>query len=633
MNSLKISDFKLKSGKYVNINSRNSSDIGLLYDDRTEVHQLINFLERSKNQRKGQFRLNNWELTTVLPKRRPISKIGKFHFYVRFLPLKWLLIWKWLVNPNFLYEARLKHIKDNYAYLYANDALNNKKLKTLYRRLDEAVNRYVNNFYDIFESGSNNYYRSTYNFYEKFWGKVRFVGKSDLLTISLATFSQSRLKLFVLEQKLILLQALFDQVQGLFSVTYGCPCASKDKKDRAALGYRPAIRVFKKYLNLLKVEIMYKRYLIFRERSFIKKYTRNLKKYTDNKIISRAVTKMARGSKASYFDTINLWISTNQDRRQSLINDCNQLIKVNLPNEANIIKQQIIQFSHGYHKMFQEKKITYSYLREAQQMAKRAKTQVRGVVRQSYDEAKKIISVSGLRFNWLTLTRNITLFDHIKVQLINAYMNKSQLLIIDDAFSTLSKKEVYEFTNALHKLREAGWSVIVLNITRSLYMLQFLSSEFYLLTQGNLVHRNLENIDKPNRIKDFKLLFPDFSTNIKPVTLNKKSNIIWGLHEIDIKSFAFAGKNNIAMMAISPIAIRGIKTKHYNELLDLSIKGEVIKVKKKDGQYCIVFETFMGEQILFQSDFKQKWKEIEEIYFMKNALLFYNQEGKFIWGI
>ena len=613
----------------------NKESLGVFFENKISQRYFLKFLLGKKKINKGTIYLNKKNITTLLTKERKIAYVPPAAFRLGFLPTKLRLIYNILKTPKFLHEATIKYLKNKYAYreLLAMD--NDKYRKDLINKVYKILEEYIYNSIKIKEQWMENYRNGIKLFQEKEIKKVLKEDVTGILFQTVKTYVLKKEELRIQEGYLAFLQALWDKIYYISELDYSCDCkyiAKRQKLKVKLFAFNEAKLICEKYLKILRTEIVYQRYHIFKARKSLKKYRFNvvnvLMKDSQKKEILKAILKKRNNS------ILKTWIQLSDDQWYEYNEKQEQLIVTLLPDEALIIKGKVIEYFHKYHlamlnDTFITKKEDYSELIE------KAKNKIVSVSNQAYNYVKELMFDLNIKMNWLRLTKNLSSFDHTKIRLINALLAKKELIVLHHTFDNLTQSEANELYNIINNIKSYNPQISVLVIVKNVENIKNYVNGFLLFDKQNhyKVISQVEATTAPMTLELYKTMFATSENIFRGIY--HLSNQTIQLDDIIIKAANLPLTNNQEyIIVINPKYLSFEKTKLYNKETALHFKGTVKAVKKSVGAIVCYFETHHNKIFKLIVDNQQlNLRKLTMIYFEKGAVLVYDKETQKLLGI
>ncbi|WP_368486370.1 hypothetical protein [Spiroplasma sp. DGKH1] len=613
----------------------NKESLGVFFENKISQRYFLKFLLGKKKVNKGTIYLNKKNITTLLTKERKIAYVPPAAFRLGFLPTKLRLTYNILKTPKFLHEATIKYLKNKYSYreLLAMD--NDKYRKDLINKVDKILEEYIYNSIKIKEQWMESYRNGIKLFHEKEIKKVLKEDVTGILFQTVKTYVLKKEELRIQEGYLAFLQALWDKIYYISELDYSCDCkyiAKRRKLKVKLFAFNEAKLICEKYLKILRTEIVYQRYHIFKARKSLKKYRFNvvniLMKDSQKKEILKAILKKRNNS------LLKTWIQLSDDQWYEYNEKQEQLIVTLLPDEASIIKGKVIEYFHKYHlamlnDTFITKKEDYSELIE------KAKNKIVSVSNQAYNYVKELMFDLNIKMNWLRLTKNLSSFDHTKIRLINALLAKKELIVLHHTFDNLTQSEANELYNIINNIKSYNPQISVLVIVKNVENIKNYVNGFLLFDKQNhyKVISQVEATTTPMTLELYKTMFATSENIFRGIY--HLSNKTIQLDDIIIKAANLPLTNDQEyIIAINPKYLNFEKTKLYNKETALHFKGSVKTVKKSGGAIVCYFETHHNKIFKLIVDYQQlNLRKLTMIYFEKGAVLVYDKETQKLLGI
>ena len=152
---------------------------------------------------------------------------------------------------------------------------------------------------------------------------------------------------------------------------------------------------------------------------------------------------------------------------------------------------------HCYHKIVLTNDYKYQDLLETRRSIGLANRKIKNPYNLALQKVNKIIQLLHIRFNPLILTKNLNSFDCIKIELINAYLLKTELVIINDLIIKLTQNEIKELQNIVNRMQELLPNLLViysaasvLKLKKYCYIIWHINSQGKIETNDNNLNKN-----------------------------------------------------------------------------------------------------------------------------------------------
>ncbi len=638
MTGLEVKNLQVRSKKLaylVNLKIPEHKLACLIFDKKPFYHNFIKKITGRKKISIGKVFLQEKEITTNLKKNKTIAVIRPFRLSFRVLPIKWILASKIFVNPNFYHKAYLIYQDSLSDYHYAKSAVNNNNLLELYKTLDFYIKAYLNNMNYLFVLAKDNFVKSNQVFYNK---KIKAVKKwpnsRPNLANALTTYMQQQSRTFCLQQKVIILQALWDQLEEIKNSEPHCECytmAFSQKKEYNFFSLEPLKLVLNKYQKKITANILHYRYLIHKEEQNLKEHLKKFSYYCNDKILLSEIRKLCKfqGNNFKYFFN---WQKEWMAIMGNFQNNIHNLVNIIIKDEQIITKIIIFNSLHLYHIMLWNDEIVYNNMQLMKNTIKKKQQAIKPVFNQAFVFVKRVIEKLDMKINIWQITKNFTTFDAIKIQIIHSYLRRDKLIILDRVIDYLTNKQALELKNIILNYQKIEPDICFINTSNSLRVLKNYGDWFYILDARNISFSSAESFNYPMSLEIYNRLYEHFLDNIYQANYYKKDNIIKTEHtQIFLTRPLKAEEGDMVYLVFHPLNISFNRDATFNQTLNLNIQGRVIKVQKIHSKYLISFETNSGMVIHLEQALKMPWKLQTNIYFNYNSFLIYNKQKNLIY--
>lgn len=650
--ALKIDDLMIKyRGK---IELTNIS----LYVNKDEILTIINsneykntaFFHGFKANRAilhGKIFLNEKDISNELSKNRKLGLILPDKIYFSFLPILLKLFYWSLRNTKFRLKAKKKWLNNRNFFEDILDTGTNLdkrdfkiQLKSLIDNFLKNTNNIVTGLLDKYQYESNKFHQQWINELIKFGNeKDQKIFQEQLLIIAL-----KEEKLFILESKLVFIQAMWDKLFSLISLENTCVCEKGfNIKNNKPFRLKEVRFVVKQYLDKFELEI-----------KEIKEKIKNLKQ--DLKIYRKLFKKTI---KQHYYDTKRPWLSLRPlfvllkhnifvsdwkiatlKMRQDLTDRQYKIISEILVDEAYVLKGTMSERGLLYH---QKLLLGYRKARkdDYQTLLSLAEKKIIPVWKQVLLNLKKILNnldCYNLQyyFGW-----RLNRWERIKLQVVESLIKGDEALIIDDRLVGSNKRYKVEFVELISNIKKY-YHLPMIIMSKNGSQLLSISDQLYIWDyEANLIQAGLtsEIIKTPHDQFVLKAISNNYLNWINNITIEKEWIKI-GNNYINKIPKEFCNYNlEIAIPAESIFISNRLKSKAKLNYDRLIVKIKAIKLIRQGD---ILLRTVLGDKYFFnlvissqeQKKIKLKINDEIEINISNGSVYLFDQnQNKFLGRI
>lgn len=628
---------KTKEKFLVNFDTSNKKVIGFLYDDKIAYFDFYKKLIGKKKSLHGLISLNDKNnLIFETKKERPITVIHK-PIRFPFFPSHLILSLKLMFSTSFWKEALYNYYQNLYTYKINTKALNDKNLTTTFKTIESKIIFFIENNNKLIANQHKVAMQELTTLNQKWLNELPLENETNNFKKIILLLINKWVEIQQDKQKLIMLQALWDQLNELSFNKYYCDCkikAKKEKRELAVFGYFQVRLIAKKYLKLLNLRIIYQRYSIFKKYFLLQRYLRQTKQNTKDNLLLKEVNCFLKGYKNNRLKYFAQWKHILKQRIEKFEQKTRFLISIQLAKEKTVLQKTVFDITHKYHNVYQNREIVYSDLSTTNEKLKKQRKEIKNIFYQSWIKIEKIFEKTNTRISWVELTTRLSSFNLLKINVIKAYLKQSELIIFDRLINNLNSNEIRELNYLTRRLQSFNWNTQFIYTSNTFANTKDFCDWFYVLGRRNISFSNSENLNKPATLKVFSLLFDDFRQNIFKATYNREKNFI----QTEFNRIYLPKKNkfktlkhqNQVYVAFNPLNINLHKTNKFNPNLNLTINGNVKNVKLQYDLYQIEFETIAGVAIKIISSNREKWKKHNRVYFNFNSFLVYDANQNLI---
>lgn len=611
------------------INNKNT--LGINFENKKHMKYFLKIILGKKTIYKGEIYLNNQNITTNLPKNRNIILIMSSIFKINIFPIKLYLTNYLIKSPKFLHNAIINYLNNKYylkKLLMINGDLFEKKI---FHDIEQIIEKYIFDVIKIKNDWMNIYLLEIKSVYKKEIKKIFQINENTIIFQNIKNFIYKKEKLRVYEGFLSFLQSLFDKIKYIAELDYSCNCiilAKKKKLKNKCFSFKEIKLICQKYNKILKIDIWYERYKLFKYRNNVKKYYINIINllYRENPINIKSKSLIY-----NFFNKkINFLLQLSKQKWYKYKYKQEQLISTLLPDEASIIKGKIIEKFHKYHIEILNQQIVYFHENISKDIEE-SKTRVVNIFNQAFNLIKELMFDLNIKITGLKIQKNLNNFDQIKIKLIYSILLKKQLIILNNIFDNLTEIQSIELINIINNIKIYNPKIIFLFLTKNIeYTKKYVNNFLFFYKNGkNEIINKEEDFLFPKYLNLYKLINNNFS-NIFQINYYYNNSII------ENKNFSFKlpkkkylMKTGIYILAINPKLISFKQTKNYNIELNLIFNGIIKSLKKINESYISIFKINKKFylNIITKNIYVNKVKN-NTIYFEKGALLIYDKYNK-----
>ena len=639
--SLKIRNLNFKKNYYnYNLDTKNHSKVAFVYKDKKIYKSLINIMTGKKNNFQGDILINDKSIRFKMQKDKQIAKITSRALNIRFLPTKLLLMKKFFLDFKFLSNSYKKYINQKYTYKIFQKSFDNLTLKKTLNKIDNSFKKTFRSISFI----SNNSISDFLNIYESINEKKANQLFEDFednkyLKKSIYNLLNQKEELFILERKLILQQALWDNFYSFKEIDNVCFCSSKTnikmfKKEELKYKYYLDLLV-QKNLKKIKSNILLLRFNIAKKRFKIKKYKKSVKKalfhefqddqksnvnsYIQNKIRKQLIK---RSELLSLYKTVEV---------EKFISEQNSLISNIIPDEFNNAQRYIVNVIHNYHKKLLKNELDFIDSRECEHKSRELFQNIHSVTNQIYNKASNIMSDFNIKISFLKLTKNLEDFNKLKISIINNFLFNKKIFILNNIVKVLSKKDLFELNELINKILIRNPNLLFIFATDNAYQIaEYCDSTYYIgknsyyeTTYGkdSKFYKGMLSLERYKQNHEVNIFYK-VKYNSNKNTINFNNNNIFLNKNIDYNEQEL-------VLVLHPSRLSFSYDYTINESVSWDMKGELEKYNKKSK-----YKKFYNKDLTLYIDKYINFKNNNDnLYIQKNGIFLYHPKtGELIYS-
>ncbi|WP_338981858.1 hypothetical protein [Spiroplasma endosymbiont of Eupeodes luniger] len=567
--------------KNISFNISNNDVCVLLTNSYEEKSALFKAFKDGKNLETGQIIFNEENITTQLPKKRPLALIFPQKFLFSIFSIPWKLTSLYLKNKNFYLQAKQDYCDAKH---HLNDLIDNginldkKKYKDQLRDFNE---NFLKNSRILEETRINKYYEFINKFHQTAIKQIMNDVNANNTSILMQRFQSwvvEEEKLTILNSRLTFLQALWDKIFILTRMEKSCHCHQGHKENKRSFKMKEVTFVANEFLETLDGEITELRKNILQAEIDTKAYAKNFLKLVKSIEYQHKNADFIRLKKSNKFKQ---WKQATREYRNEFYFQQGQIISEILVSEIKMLQGKIMNETYIYHQLLLNgfDKISVKKFKNEVHTASRAVIRVR---QQAWLQVKNIIDdieLKGLKFSFIW---QFTGWDRIKLQIAIALIQQKRLLIIDDTLAKQSKQYKNEFGHLIEKLQK-NYNLTIVIISKYGYRVIDVAQKVIILQNGDIVQQDTkENIIVQPFNKDVLQAISSPHLNwFAYFNYTESWLLINNINIVSLKTLYMENKNFSFNVAILPEKIVPDFYKHKVKVINKQpLYGWVIKLKK-----------------------------------------------------
>lgn len=632
MPDLKITNFQNKKKGRLDLELIGLERIAFIANDYEAIRYFYQVLNGKINQEANQIWINKELITSLPAKDRDLRVIYVRNWISRIFPKRLLVLRHFLFDPLYLKNNHLLYLQTYYRYALLMTVGNNRSFKKVYEQIDGFINHYVGTTEKHSQQMNDHFLDKTHLWNQKYWQDIIFKsGALDFNNVFLKYIEQVNL-ILAMEEHLVFLQALFDHIEELSNIRFACDCQHRSKskiknktKLRLHLGYGLLDKILIKYLRIIRTKIIYQRFLIWKTRRYLKMYIKNVLERVPNRLAKKDLFFFFKIKRSKVFVDLTSWRQDNSIQQDLFKQKRRQFYTEQLSEELIILKTQIIKSFHQYHKGYLKQDIKYEAEARTSKNIATAKTNRVHLFTSAYQEIKQMTKLLNMKFNVLNINRYFNIIDTLKIDLMNAYLDYKQIIVVDDHKLLLKpwqRRQIYKISTQVNQQFCQHLLIEVAPLNRELIS-HF--KHFLLFDRGQILYLTQENLLKPTSVNNFNYLFYRYRINLKAALFEPDEYVLKiGSFKLRLNEWQSFNRGSLIKVGFNPLRIY-LKRQHIKQSDKdvIVINGNVKKVEYFNGMYEVLFQSKEIGTIFILQQQQLNWKKIDKIYFANYSMLIY----------
>lgn len=456
MRGLIIQNLELKSGRQKSVVRTNDNNWGLTYRkaQQQQLESLTAVLTGRKMPAQGQVIVNGCNLITAVSADRALVVIKTYPLLLRLLPVRVLLVRKLLLNWRFVLPAHINYLCRKYRQELIQKSTPNLKLTNLYLIVDLMVTTFVNQTIKIIDQRLNHYSTIINQQATQFWNQLKYHDQfGTRFQHQIKEFIKSKISARLGQERLTMLQVLSDTTDSLIDVYYALVKSDDTKVERNSKK-QMCLLIQTKHLRVLKTRILMQRLAVVQVERNSKTYLKQLLRGTENALIRQDIKWSLAHDQMANLDVIKQWRMIYQAWWQQIVSFHNWFVTEKL---STMVRRLVKEATQKGLSCFNQQNQESSILIQPQ-----SETPV-SILFQAVKRVKRLLTALDFKVNWFKLTKSLSSFDLIIVELINAYFQRSKVILVKNLVNHLTRKELLVVKELLFKLRRLGWDFFLIN--------------------------------------------------------------------------------------------------------------------------------------------------------------------------
>ncbi|WP_342252721.1 hypothetical protein [Spiroplasma endosymbiont of Amphibalanus improvisus] len=628
--SFKLEDFSFKKTKVkskINFNLENNSKTAFIFNDKKEQKNFIKSLTGDLKITSGDVFIDDEKLYFLSNKKSEIAVISSQRFKIPLIPLKLRISFLFLRSPKFTRNAFLEYYDEKFEHKIIKKAYDNVQLFELYKVLDLLFKKCTGTFNEIVSVLLTEYNKKIKNL-NKSWINKLLPDEGDNFKNKFFDYLNKEEEIIIYQHWIILLQAMWDIIYEQEKLRLSCNCEKENKKNdilNENFRYEELDIITKKFEKIISANINYFKYNIFVTKRKMKEQRTNIIKENGFFKTLKQIRYFTKNKNIKLAE-VQVWLKLRRDLRKKLTDKQQELISSYLSVEGGILKGKIIEEVHNYHKKVLDEKIDYLDVNYIENKIKKTFL-IDSPFKKANIKVFKIMQELKIQLKWFGSITKLSFFDNIKMHIINNFLLDKKIIILNNIFNTITRKETLELKEIIKMYQKLKPGVIFIFIDKNIFKVHDLATSFvfvdkkYVFLNNKPLEVNDHLTDDDQKYEKYNYFYCDFQQLKQTIFIDNKQFLTFK------KMYGLPAE---IILRINSELVSFKKTSMFNRNIINKLKIQLYRIMYQNNELIYSFYINGSFKINLNSKTAIKFSEMNKIFINKKAITIYDGKTRMI---